>query len=256
MNRPAPLQSNSSVDPSRVRVFETPAQMAEAVAERVLTLINQRPAAVLGLATGGTPKPVYDALVKAYRNGRVDFSKTTTFNLDEYIGLRYDHPDSFAAYMDRELFSEANFDREKNHLLRGEAADPEKEAADYEAAIVAAGGIDLQLLGIGSNGHIGFNEPGSPFESRTRVITLSRSTLEANLPSMEALSSVPESAITMGIASIMDAREIIVMATGEHKAEAVANALLKAPDRTCPASGLASHPNVTWFLDRKAAILL
>ncbi len=256
MNRPSSQPSGFSPRPAKVLVLDTSAAVAQAVASHILSKVKKSPASVLGLATGETPKPVYAALVAAYRAGEADFSRTTTFNLDEYAGLADSHPDSFAAYMERELFGATNFQPARVHLLKGDAADMGEEAVAYETAIAASGGIDVQLLGIGSNGHIGFNEPGAPSSSRTRLVELSPSTLEANLSSMTALGAVPRQAITMGMATILDAREIILMATGARKAEAVAKAILQDPDISCPASLLSLHPNVYWYLDHDAASLL
>jgi glucosamine-6-phosphate deaminase len=255
MNRPIQQKASSAILPTNVLVYDTTAEVAEAVAGHIVLQIEAKPASVLGLATGETPKPLYAALVAAHRAGKTSFAEATTFNLDEYVGLSPGHPDSFAAYMRRELFDRSDFRAERIHLLNGEAVDVLREAASYEAAIGAKGGIDLQLLGIGSNGHIGFNEPGSGINSRTRLVQLSPETCKANLTSMVACEAVPTSAITMGISTILEARQIIVMATGARKADAVRRAF-EAPNSNCPASFLASHPDVRWLIDRDAASLL
>jgi glucosamine-6-phosphate deaminase len=255
MNRAFSRNATSDNWSADVHVFDTAAEVAEAVAAHILSHVQAVPASVLGLATGETPKPVYEALAAAHKAEQISFSRTTTFNLDEYVGLDHEHPDSFAAYMRRELFGRTNFDPDHVHLLCGDAADIDNEAAAYEKAIVATGGIDVQLLGIGSNGHIGFNEPGSSIDSRTRLVQLSPSTCAANLASMVACDAVPTSAITMGISTILEARQIVVMATGDRKADAVRRAF-EAPNSDCPASFLGSHPNVKWFLDPDAASLL
>jgi glucosamine-6-phosphate isomerase len=188
-------------------------QAANATAERIIAVMQDKPEAVLGLATGATMEPVYAAVVAAYRGGRVSFSRATTFNLDEYVGISPDHPGSYRATMNRLLFDHVDIDLSRTHVPDGMAADPEKAAEAYELHIRQAGGIDLQLLGIGRNGHIGFNEPGSSLDSRTRHVVLHVETLAAN-QGFFADAGVPQSAITMGIATILTARFILALATG------------------------------------------
>jgi glucosamine-6-phosphate deaminase len=210
------------------------------------------PAAVLGLATGETMRPVYAGLVDLHGAGRADFARATTFNLDEYVGVGPDHPASFATFMREALFDHVNLDPARAHLPRGDAADPEAEAARYEAAIAAAGGIGLQLLGIGRNGHIAFNEPTSSLGSRTRVKTLTEATRKANAPAF-APGPVPRHAITMGIATILQARACLLLATGAAKAAAVARMVEGPLGADCPATALQLHPEATVVLDEAAA---
>ena len=227
-------------------------EAANAVAERIITLLQDKPDAVLGLATGATMEPVYHALIGAHRAGRVSFSRALSFNLDEYVGLHPTHPGSYRSTMNRLLFDHVDIDLSRTHVPDGMASDIERAAADYEQQIAEAGGIDLQLLGIGRNGHIGFNEPGSPLESRTRQVRLHAETLTANR-TFFADARVPETAITLGIATILSARSIVVLATGAAKQAAVAEALAGRFDPACPASALSAHGDVTWILDSAAA---
>jgi glucosamine-6-phosphate deaminase len=229
------------------------AALADFVAGRVAERLSARPGLVLGLATGQTFMAVYDRLAAARRRGTVSFAGATSFNLDEYVGLPGEHPASYHAFMRRCLFGRVDIDPERAHLPDGMAADPEAEARRYEAAIVAAGGIDLQLLGIGENGHIGFNEPGAPFGSRTRVVALDASTRGANRRFFPEGEAVPERAITMGVATILEARAIVLAATGTRKAAALHAALAGPVSPACPASVLRRHPAVTIVCDEEAA---
>lgn len=215
--------------------------------------VARNPETTLGMATGGTMLPLYAILAERYRRGHVSFARATTFNLDEYVGVGPDHPCSFYRYMVDAFFDRTDIDPENAYLPRGDAPDPDAEAARYEARIVDAGGIDLQLLGIGQNGHIGFNEPTSSLGSRTRTKTLTESTRAANRSYFETDEDVPRFAITMGIASILEARACLLLATGPAKAEAVA-AMIEGPvSAYCPASALQFHPKVTVVLDKAAA---
>lgn len=224
-----------------------------ATADRLLSSIRVNPRAVLGLATGGTMEPVYAQLIARASEAGVSFAGLHTFNLDEYIGLAGDHAQSYRTTMERLLFDHVDISRARTHLPRGDAADPSAEARDYEAQIEAAGGIDLQLLGIGANGHVGFNEPSSSLASRTRIKRLARSTIKANARFFAAGEQVPTHAITMGIGTIMKARKLLMLATGSGKAEAVAAALEGPVTASCPASILQFHPEATVILDRDAA---
>ncbi|MGP4753281.1 glucosamine-6-phosphate deaminase [Agrobacterium pusense] len=245
----------ASVRAAKITILPTAEEASQFVAERIVTLVRANPACRLGLATGKTPRRVYERLVAATHERKVSFSEVETINLDEYLGLGRSHPDSFAAYMHRELFSVADFDTSNINLIDGAVADETAEATRY-AALVRSRPADLQLLGIGTNGHIGFNEPGSPAESRVRVVELSQETLAANQPTLLELDRVPPHAITMGIADILDAREIVVLATGAAKAEAIHKSLSGQQDNSCPASLLGAHGNVHWVLDNGAAQLL
>lgn len=222
-------------------------------ADLVIGAVNAKPAAVLGLATGATMQPLYQALVAACRAGRVSFSRAMTFNLDEYVGLAPDHPCSYHTAMRQALFDHVDIDLARTHLPRGNAADPVAESRRYEALIAACGGIDLQLLGIGGNGHIGFNEPTSSLGSRTRIKTLTAATRQANAAFFAPGERMPTTAITMGIRTILDARACVLLAVGPAKAAAVA-AMIEGPlSASCPASALQLHPAATVLLDREAA---
>ena len=207
------------------------------------------PRTVLGLPTGSSPLAVYAQLVESFRQGRISFAGVTTFNLDEYYGLGADHPASYAAYMARALFDHVDCPVDRHHIPDGLAADPIAASAAYEAAIAAAGGIDFMLLGLGCNAHIGFNEPGASFDSRTRLVTLTPSTIAANAPFFGPGQVIPAQAISMGIASIIAARRIVVLATGAAKAAAVHAVLNGPPISDVPGSALQLGGAVTFVLD-------
>lgn len=235
----------------KILIFKTAQQAAERAASIFLHHIRCNPMATLGLATGGTMEPVYAWLCEHGKND--DFSQLTTFNLDEYIGVAPDHPQSYRHYMARHLFDALNFDTDKTHLPLGNATSAEAEADRYEQLINHAGCIDLQLLGIGSNGHIGFNEPGSSFGSRTRIKTLSAQTRRANARFFANDDDVPRHAITMGIGTIMSARRVLVVATGDRKSAALAQLIEGAVSARWPATVLQFHPDATIVADEAAA---
>lgn len=236
----------------KVLILKDAAAAAERVAEIVALTLRARPDAVLGLATGETMRPVYAHLVAMHAEGRVDFARATTFNLDEYVGVPPGHPASFHTFMQHTLFDPVGLDPARAHLPRGDAPDPAAEAQRFDAAIAAAGGIDLQLLGIGRNGHVAFNEPTSSLGSRTRVKTLTEATRTANAPAF-APGPVPRQAITMGIATILEARACVMLATGAAKSAAVARMVEGALGAYCPATALQLHPDATVVLDDAAA---
>jgi glucosamine-6-phosphate deaminase len=221
------------------------------VAEIIADAIRSQPKTVLGLATGGTPVGTYRELVRMHREDGLDFSHVTSFNLDEYIGLGPDHPQSFRHFMQQHLFDHVNITQ--THVPDGLATDLALHARAYEENIRLAGGIDLQILGIGSNGHIAFNEPGSAADSRTRAIDLTPDTINANSRFFDSIDEVPRHAITMGIGTILEAKEIVLMAMGQGKADAVKRAIEDDPDVSHPASWLQHHDQVTFVLDRDAA---
>ncbi|NND66075.1 MAG: glucosamine-6-phosphate deaminase [Halioglobus sp.] len=230
----------------------------DAVAARAAGIVGdmvaRRPRAVLGLATGGTPVAMYAALVQRHRKEDMSFAGVTSFNLDEYLGLPQDSPLRYRRYMGEHLFQHIDIDPANTHLPEcAPGADPRTVGPAYEQAIEAAGGIDLQVLGIGANGHIGFNEPGSSLGSRTRVKTLAQRTVDDNSRLLGEGDEQPELAITMGIATIMAARRILLLATGEHKARAIALALEGPITAMHPASILQTHPRVRVILDEPAA---
>jgi glucosamine-6-phosphate deaminase len=235
-----------------VWILESAEAVAAKAAHVCAELIHRKPDARLGLATGATSRALYAELCRRHRRSELSFARVETFNLDEYVGIGAQHPRSFHRAMRDSLFAHVDIDPANTHLPAGDAADPVAEADAYEAAIRAAGGIDLQVLGVGRNGHIGFNEPGSSLGSRTRVTTLSRATLRDNQlgePDPEA----PVMAITMGVGTILDARALLVMATGATKAAAMAAALEGPLSASCPASAIQLHPYATVLLDPEAA---
>lgn len=227
-----------------------------AVTRRVASIIAEYLACdaspVLGFATGETMRPLYARLVALCAEGKISFRRTTSFNLDEYVGVPAAHPASFAAYMRANLFDHVDMDPARINLMAGDAPDPEAEAARYEAAITAVGGIGLQLLGIGQNGHIAFNEPTSSLASRTRIKTLTEATRRANAPAF-APDPVPRFALTLGIATILAARHCLLLATGPSKAEAVTRMIEGPLGADCPATALQLHPKATVVLDEAAA---
>ena len=230
------------------------AQAVTLLAANILSeAIWARPNLVLGLATGSTMMPLYTEIVRRYHEDALSLAGVTSFNLDEYVGLAPNHPCSYYQTMVEALFKQTNISPEATHLLRGDVSDPSAEARRYEALITASGGIDLQLLGIGVNGHIGFNEPGSSLSSRTRVEMLTEATRNSNRQFFTSENAVPRYAITMGIATILEARSCLLLASGKAKATAVA-AMVEGPLSTmCPASALQMHPNATVILDHGAA---
>lgn len=219
----------------------------------IIDHVNAKPKAVLGLATGGTMVPLYERLVSAYQAGAVSFAGVTTFNLDEYIGIPPEHPCSYHTYMRDILFQHIDIDQSRTHLPHGMPDDVDAEGERYEAEIAAAGGISLQLLGIGKNGHIGFNEPSSSLASRTRVKTLTETTRNANRQYFPEGEETPRFALTMGIGTILDARECLLIATGADKAQAVADMIEGPVSAACPASALQFHRHATIITDQEAA---
>ena len=215
--------------------------------------IQRKPDSVLGLATGSTPVPVYEALVKMHQRGELDFARIVTFNLDEYVGLAEDHPCSYREFMRQHLFGRVNLASKNIHFPDGLAKDIPAHCAEYEAAIARAGGIDLQLLGIGRDGHIGFNEPSSSLASRTRIKTLTPQTVKDNAKCFGSPDKVPRHVITMGVGTIMDARHCLLLATGDAKAEAVSRMAEGPVTADVPASILQMHPSCTLVVDELAA---
>ena len=212
---------------------------------------------VLGLPTGGTVVDMYANLRLFHKEGLLSFKNIITFNMDEYVGLPQDHPQSYHSYMRQNLFNEVDIRPENIHILNGQAADLNKECADYEAAIAQAGGIDLFLGGVGRNGHIAFNEPGSAFSSRTRLVELTPGTRQANARFFNHnWQAVPTHALTVGIGTVSDAQEVLILATGESKAPVLHQLAVQAPNESCPISALKLHPRATLLADRAAAQLL
>lgn len=237
-----------------VHVFDTPAQVARAAAAVFTAQILQKPDSVLGMATGSTPVDTYKQLVKLHKDGVLDFANVKTFNLDEYVGLPASHPESYIAFMRRNLFDHVNL--KASYLPNGEAANLKRECANYEKAIKAAGGVDLQLLGIGHNGHIGFNEPAEQFTYPTNAVTLTQDTIDANKRFFSSEEEVPRRALSMGIGTIMSAKSILLIALGENKAPVIRGMVQGEITPRLPASILRAHPAVTVLLDKGAGSLL
>ena len=221
----------------------------------IVDSVKSFPDLVLGLATGSTPEETYGEIVRQYEGGKVSFAKVQTFNLDEYWGLDGDHEQSYRYFMQTRLFDHIDVRPWNTHVLNGRAANAAVECEAYEKKIQACGGVDLWLLGIGQNGHIAFNEPGSTVDSRTRMVCLTPSTIAANSDGrfFSDPKDVPRCALTAGIATIREARHLILLATGEKKADAVAAAVEGDFTEACPASLLQDHQHVTFVLDKAAA---
>ena len=239
-------------------IIKSDAKEGSVAAARVVArLVREKPNAVLGLATGSTPLALYGELIRLHKEEGLDFSGVTTFNLDEYIGLEKEHPQSYYTFMWENLFSQINIKPENVFLPDGMAADVPASCAAYEQKILEAGGIDIQVLGIGSDGHIGFNEPTSSFASRTRIKTLTQQTVADNARFFDGdESKVPHHCITMGIGTIMDARMNIMLAFGTGKAQAIADTVEGAVSSMMPASILQHHPVAKVFIDEAAASTL
>ncbi|MFU8946095.1 glucosamine-6-phosphate deaminase [Mycetocola zhadangensis] len=221
------------------------------VADAILALVASKKDAVLGLATGSTPLPVYEAL--AARAGDADFSQVSGFALDEYVGLPASHPESYRSVITREVVEPVGLVPERIHVPNGATDTIETAGADYERAIEAAGGVDLQILGIGTDGHIGFNEPGSSFASLTRVKTLTERTRADNARFFDSADDVPMHCITQGLGTILRARHLVLLAFGEGKADAVAAAIEGPLASILPGSAIQLHPHATVVLDEAAA---
>ncbi len=238
-------------------VIQPTAEAASIVAARIVAqLVRRKPDAVLGLATGSTPLPMYRELVRMHREDGLDFARVRTFNLDEYVGLAHEHPQSYHAFMHENVFRHINVPRENIRIPNGLAADVPAECAAFEEAIRAAGGIDLQVLGIGTDGHIGFNEPSSSLASRTRIKTLTERTRSDNARFFGSAEEVPIHVITMGVGTIMDARQVLMLAFGERKAKAIADAVEGPVMAMNPASILQMHPVAKCLIDEPAAAKL
>lgn len=228
-------------------------EIAKMAAQRYVHLINNKPNAILGGATGSTPIPLYKELIKQYKAGHVSFKNVKSFNLDEYVGLEGTHDQSYRYFMNHQLFNHIDIDIENTHVPSGIDT---KNPSRYDDEIRAAGGVDLQLLGIGVDGHIGFNEPGTKFDSLTHVVKLEQNTREVNSRFFKSIDEVPTHAVTMGIKTVMNARSIILIATGKSKADIV-KAFIEGPVTTkVPASILQLHPFVEVYLDEEAAAKL
>ncbi|MBA2174209.1 glucosamine-6-phosphate deaminase [Halobacillus locisalis] len=235
-----------------VLVVDNYEQLSERACSIISRHIQSNPTSVLGLATGSTPLGTYKELINEYEQGRVDFQKVRTLNLDEYAGLGPDHPQSYRVFMQDHLFKYVNIDQANTYIPDGKANHLENECVRYEQIIENMGPPDLQLLGIGENGHIGFNEPGSSFSSETHIVELASSTREANARFFSSIEKVPNYAITMGIRSILKSKKIVLLASGERKAAAIERLLSGDVNEEFPASALNHHDDVTLIVDREA----
>jgi len=235
-------------------IIQPSSQEASVLGARLVArLLRRKPSAILGLATGSTPLPLYRDLIRLHREEKLDFHGVTSFNLDEYLGLPPAHPASYHHFMRENFFRHVNIPEANTHIPNGLAADVPAFCQAYEDAIKAAGGIDLQILGIGGDGHIGFNEPSSSLVSRTRIKSLTRRTRQDNARYFSREDEIPRHVITMGVGTIMEAREIVLLAFGEGKAEAVAAAVEGPITASVPASILQLHERATILLDEAAA---
>ncbi|AXI10538.1 glucosamine-6-phosphate deaminase [Oceanobacillus sp. 143] len=226
--------------------------MSEEACAFLVERINRIENPVLGLATGSTPEGLYKRIIEKYNQNEVSFKKVKSFNLDEYVGLEKEDPNSYYYFMKDKLFDHVDISLDNVRVPNGVAADLKQECEAHEAGIKAAGGIDVQLLGIGANGHIGFNEPGTPFTSKTQVVDLEQSTIEANARFFNSIEEVPTQAISMGIETIMNSNEILLLVSGENKADALAKLINGEVTEDVPASVLQNHANVTIIADEAA----
>ena len=230
--------------------------MSRKAANIISAQVIMKPNAVLGLATGSTPVGAYEQLVEWYNKGDIDFSQVTSVNLDEYKGLSGDNDQSYRYFMNKNLFDHVNIDKARTFVPDGTEPDSKVACAKYNAIIDSVGGIDLQLLGIGGNGHIGFNEPGAAFEKETHCVDLTESTIRANARFFESMDEVPKQAYTMGIKNIMSAKKVLLIASGAGKAEALYNSLYGPITPNVPASILQLHPDLTVVADEDALSII
>ena len=237
-------------------ICKTKEEASRKAADLVTALVKSNPKAVLGLATGSTPVEMYKCLIADNKAKKVSFKGVRSWNLDEYWGLPPTHDQSYRYFMDENLFDSIDIVKKNTHVLNGLAKDWRKEVTAYEAAIKKAGGIDLQVLGIGSDGHIAFNEPGSSLASRTRIVSLTPQTIKDNARFFKKAADVPRQALSMGVGSIMEARRIVLLAFGANKADAVKAMVEGGVSQFCTASALQMHPDAWVFCDAAAASTL
>lgn len=230
--------------------------MSQKAANLIAAQISLKPNSVLGLATGSSPIGAYQNLIESYKKGQISFAQTVSINLDEYVGLAQNSPQSYRFFMDENLFNHVDIDKNRSFVPNGLAADAKEECARYEGIIKQFGGVDLQLLGLGNNGHIGFNEPAQNFEKETHKVALTESTIKANRRFFAKEEDVPRFAYTMGIGSIIKARHIVLIASGVGKAQVLKDAFLGPVTPQLPASILQFHPNVCLVADETAMSLL
>lgn len=236
-----------------VVILQGSKQIGMLAADAIEALLRRKPNAVLGLATGSSPLPVYDELAARHQRDGLDFSQAHAFALDEYVGLEHGHPESYREVIRREFTSRVNIAESNVHTPDGAAEDLPAACRDYEEAIRAAGGVDLQILGVGTDGHIGFNEPGSSLASRTRIKSLIEQTRRDNARFFAGLSEVPHHVVTQGLGTILEARHVVLIATGAQKSPAVRDFVEGPVSAICPASVLQFHPHATILMDEAAA---
>jgi len=236
-----------------ILAFDNDDKLNEAAANMIISQIQTTPRTVLGLATGGTPVGIYKQLLHEFDRGMVSFRNVTTYNLDEYANIPVDHSESYHSYMNNHLFKHIDLPASQRHIPNGNAEDLVAECRRYDESIELAGQIDLQLLGIGHNGHIGFNEPAQELTKETHVVDLAQETLEANARYFDSIKEVPKQALTMGVGTILKAKKIMLVVKGADKADIVKRALQGPITTECPASLLQTHPNLIVLLDNAAA---
>ncbi|MFI3229447.1 MAG: glucosamine-6-phosphate deaminase [Bacillota bacterium] len=239
----------------KIIIAEDYIDMSAKAAQVIIEEVAKNPQAILGLATGSTPIGLYKNLIAAYTSGAISFSKVTAVNLDEYIGLDGTHDQSYRYFMNDQLFNHIDIDKSRTYVPSGVGDDLQKNATEY-TALLSKYVQDIQLLGLGGNGHIGFNEPATPFNSTTHIVNLKQDTLEANARFFTSVEEVPTKAITMGIQNVMNAKKILLVASGAGKAEAVKAMVQGSVTESCPASILQQHADVTIVVDKEAASLL
>lgn len=237
----------------KVVILDDPMAVARYGAEIFCDQLRKKPDSVLGLATGSTPLSLYRELIGRNQRKEISFAQVHSFNLDEYMDLPADHPQSYRHFMNKEFFDHIDIDPDNTRVPPGDAPNPLTACAEYDDAIQAAGGIDIQLLGIGRNGHIGFNEPTSCLRSRTRVKTLTRETIDDNARFFAAGEAQPQLSITMGIGTIMESKLVVLLATGQSKADAIKSMVEGPVSASCPASALQFHPSTVVIIDEAAA---
>jgi glucosamine-6-phosphate deaminase len=239
----------------RLIVCDNQQEIANIGADMIAEVVENNPTAVLGLATGSTPVPMYKELIRRYEAGKLDFSTVRSVNLDEYYPLAPDNDQSYRYFMNENLFKKIDIKLSNTHVLNGMAKDPEKECLAYEASIKKAGGIDLQVLGIGSDGHIAFNEPGTSLASRTSVVYLTPSTIKDNARLFFGgdMKKVPTQALSMGVGTICEAKKIVLLAFGKGKADALKGCVEGPMSQFCTASALQAHNDAWIFCDEEAA---
>lgn len=236
-----------------IMIVDNYEEMSEKASNIIINQVISKPESVLGLATGDTPLGMYKSIIKQYEDSNLDFSKVKTFNLDEYYGLSKENTQSYHYYMLNNLFKHINIKLENTNILSGQVTDVEKECMEYEEKIKNCGGIDIQVLGIGVNGHIGFNEPSNIFEPNTHLVNLDSKTIDSNSRFFNSREEVPTKAISMGIKTIMNSKKIILLASGISKADAINKTVNGKIDPLVQASILQLHKNVTLIIDKAAS---